>query len=244
MRILVVGDTHANTNFFTSKVFSLAKDFGCNAIFVVGDFGFWPRFASGVSFLSLVSSKAVSTKTPVYFLDGNHEDFFALEDVYGGLSLTDDFIAIRKNLYYSPRGHRWEWDGVSFMTLGGAFSIDREFRTLGRDWFVEETIRQEDIVNACDGGKVDVMLTHDAPHPIDMRSHLGGFYKRFAESEANRRDLTRVVDVVQPKILIHGHYHVGYTEFLGETKVVGLAHDCWYGNISDQFYVLDTKDYR
>lgn len=244
MRILVVGDTHCNHNFMIWKVFNFAENFGCDAIFVVGDFGFWPNTEIGAKFLSSVSYKATEKNIPVYFLDGNHEDFFTLEDVYGGLSNCKDFISIRKNIFYSPRSHSWEWDGVKFLSLGGAFSVDRNRRVMGQSWFTEETLRLVDIENCLRSQKVDVMLTHDCPSAMDIRSISHVFYRTFAESESNRRNLQKVVDHLQPRMLIHGHYHVRHATQCGNTKIIGLAHDKWQGHASDQFHIIDTKDLR
>jgi hypothetical protein len=55
----------------------------------------------------------------------------------------DGFVEVTDRILWAPRGHRWTWQGVRFLALGGAFSIDRQYRKLdsGRwGWFKEEVI--------------------------------------------------------------------------------------------------------
>jgi hypothetical protein len=62
-----------------------------------------------------------------------------------------------------PRGARFTVVGRSFVSLGGAPSIDFETRVPGGDWWPTEMITYEDVAHVVAGGTADVMLTHDAP---------------------------------------------------------------------------------
>ena len=44
-------------------------------------------------------------------------------------------------------------------------------------------------------------------------------------SHEQRKVLGRIVDATSPKVLIHGHYHVGYEASRGGCRVVGLEPD-------------------
>lgn len=65
-----------------------------------------------------------------------------------------------------------EWAGVRFLGLGGAFSVDRNARKVGRSFWFEETITDEEVELACENGKdgVDVMLAHDVFTGVDIKS--------------------------------------------------------------------------
>ena len=64
-------------------------------------------------------------------------------------------MPITPRTLWAPRAHRWTWQGVRFLALGGAYCIDRRDRTLnsGRwGWFTEETITAEQTAAAIAGG--------------------------------------------------------------------------------------------
>lgn len=241
MRYLLGGDSHCDASFVV-WLLNVAEKFDCGAVVVVGDFGFWPKFREGVKFLDNASEVACRVGIPVLWLDGNHEDFDSLEDVYGGLSRRSDPIEIRRNVFYLPRGCRWEVDGVSFMTIGGGFSIDRAKRKLGVDWFTQETLTLDDVKYCVGLEPVDVIFSHDAPLNVPIRTYTG-HYRDYPESNMSRRLLQNIVDYHEPKVLVHGHHHVAYNAFIDGVKVVGLAHNATIGT-GDAFTVLDTKDFH
>lgn len=104
------------------------------------------------------------------------------------------------------------------MSLGGAPSIDFEDRTRGRDWWPEEMISRETAERVAAVGYADVMLTHDAPdHPwqtarvahVCATNPLGWSRDALAYAAVGRHRLTTAFLGVQPRVLAHGHYHVG-----------------------------------
>ena len=121
-RVALVGDTHANAVWTRRVVEELAAE-GVDMVVQLGDFGWWPQ----KEFAKKVSRAAVIAGVTVCFLDGNHEDhehlrFHAsLRRPYRGRT---DPVEMYPSLWYLPRGCAWEWHGVRFRALGGAFSID------------------------------------------------------------------------------------------------------------------------
>lgn len=246
MRILVIGDSHCDTTFI-KNMFTKAEAFDCDALFVVGDFGFWPKFASGRKFLEEISRMATRAKKPLYWIDGNHEDFDSLEDVYGGLSLRSKPIEIRKGIFYMPRGYSWVWDDVKFAGFGGGTSIDKDYRTEGKDWFPQELLTEADVEKSQTIGEVDILFTHDihdmsfAQQAIFLRG--GDTLKNNTPAQNNRKKLQAIVDNLQPKVIIHGHYHIAYSARIDGANIYGL--DCnKYDKIGDSFTVIDTKDFN
>ncbi len=231
-KILLVGDTHGNDNFF-GLACSTAAEYGCDKLFQVGDFGYWAHYKAGVDFLDACEAHLRDNNLKGYWLDGNHENHPLLRELYGpgGVDHNPDFQGfwkIRHNILYAPRGLRWEWDYITFMALGGAYSVDKEFRREGLSWWPEESITEEEAEFAMSGGYVDVMLTHDAPEGTDipcLRRQRALRRDMFPESTQQRLLLRRVVDAVRPKMLVHGHYHNRYSDNLNGTVIEGLGAD-------------------
>lgn len=135
---------------------------------------------------------------------------------------------ISHHITHLPRGHRFELDGVSFLALGGAYSIDKPYRIVNESWWPEETITDEEMALAISGGPVDVMLTHDAPTGVNpFGPETVGNKDEYPESWQNRLRLRMVVDACTPRVLFHGHYHHTYRERLEDTgtEVIGLGRD-------------------
>lgn len=223
-RFLVLGDTHGSLA-DVDRVCRYAIKNDIDHILQVGDWGFLGRGVEHMDLLHKTLNRYAMTMT---WLDGNHECFSLME--YLGIRLdADEPQACTSRISYLPRGYVWAEDGVRFMALGGASSVNRPYLTPGFDWFHQELIRVSDIERAKENGAdgVDVMFTHDAPSSIRLMENLDKSKGEWDPTELNvsaqnRLKLEEVVGAVQPKILIHGHYHWAYNAMWGDTAVLGL----------------------
>ena len=163
-----------------------------------------------MDYLAWLSGELDDDDSWVMFVDGNHEDHKALLQ----LSLRPDgFVEITDRILWAPRGKRWEWFGVGFLALGGAYSIDRHLRKLdsGRwGWFRQEVLTKEQAERAIADGPCDVLLTRDAPEATipSLMSHsilLGGY--RPSEASITPKLIQTVAEATRPRLLIHGHWH-------------------------------------
>jgi hypothetical protein len=97
---------------------------------------------------------------------------------------------------------------VSFGALGGAFSIDHYARTNGLDWWagLEET--QQDDLDLLGDAPLDVLVTHDAPFGAEPAhgSEIGSIDEMRASR--TRRLLADAVAATQPRLVLHGHWHL------------------------------------
>jgi Icc-related predicted phosphoesterase len=251
-RIIVSGDWHGNTNHAYAMI-DRAVAAGVPRIFQVGDFGAWEHMHSGISFFNDVAYHAEQNGVTVYWLDGNHDKTSLVLKLYGDNRDDEGFLICRKNLRYAPRGHRWTWNGVRFMALGGAYSVDKQWR-IEREiatrspeslWFPEEEMNDNDLdtILLTDSSPIDVLLTHDKPRA----SNPGWNRKDYPECRPNQDRIQRAVTVLQPKLLIHGHLHYRYTDQIRSfgdswTTVVGLDADPQAAssyNDKDSWVVLD-----
>lgn len=255
-RMLVLGDTHGDVQFL-ERACRAARKAECDHIVQVGDWGFlWPGRKERNDRLSAITNVLAQFDLHMFFLDGNHEWYGRLEEM-GATVDAPDMVALSDRVTYLPRGFTWEWDGVKFMSLGGAYSIDQDQRTKFIDHWPQETIRYADADRAIAAGHVDVMFTHDVPEGVhkleamlhrtseQYRARYGAKwnYKLDPGSRANRRTLRAVTDEVRPLLLIHGHYHWRYDDTLVgsdyTTEVRGL--DC-NGTGAQAWGVVDTSE--
>jgi len=114
--------------------------------------------SDGRQFMDKVANYARKNAILVYFLDGNHDKTSLLLEKYGNSPDHEGFLRVRNWILYSPRGHRWVWDEVSFISLGGAYSVDKDYRIKvleaqgsgkpERYWFPEEEMTglQSDVI--------------------------------------------------------------------------------------------------
>lgn len=212
------GDTHGNGNHIR-HLFATALRNECQAIFVLGDFGYWEHGREGVEFLDRVNDRAAEVDTEIYFLDGNHDKTGLLLERYGDRRDDEGFMLVRDHIHYAPRGHRWTWAGVRFIALGGAYSTDKQWR-LDRErktgkpgslWFPEEEMSDEDMAAVlADGTPVDVMLAHDKPRA----SNPGWNREDLPECWPNQDRLQRAVAALRPRLYLHGHLHYRYKDHI------------------------------
>ena len=143
--LLVCGDTHGDPNHLI-YLYQMALNENVDAIFQVGDFGYWEHHPDGWSWLDMNSDLAVQNDMPLYWIDGNHENHTMLRRLYGPggekhKPTPEGFWEIRPGVYYVPRGCRWVWNGKHLMGLGGAYSVDKESR-LEDEWAGEKEVER------------------------------------------------------------------------------------------------------
>lgn len=143
--ITVIGDVHAKFGRLHNILEHIPSH---HTVIQVGDFGIWPHYRE-------VLENGFSR--PLYFIDGNHEYFPHLTELS---AITE----LYPNLFYVPRGTYIELDGRKVLFLGGAESIDKEYRREYIDWFREESISYADTAKIDFSWEVDLMITHTPPY--------------------------------------------------------------------------------
>ncbi|MDE0804529.1 MAG: hypothetical protein OSA99_14550 [Acidimicrobiales bacterium] len=159
------------------------------------------------------------------FIDGNHDGFvsrvrYRRADgrvaAAGGLvgarrqaaESPEGFRALSDRVQWIPRGSRWEWNGVRFGAVGGAFSVDWRRRTPGENWWPDhENVADADVVRL-GTDPLDVLVTHDVPLGVPMDAI--STYPLSPSDESNcaltRERLRDAVEATQPSLVLHGHW--------------------------------------
>lgn len=200
MKALVLGDVHADISHirFAQKK---AKENNCEYIIQVGDFGYFPQTDWGQAFLKECSALCTAG-VPIFFIDGNHDDHWNLKQ-------EGSITKIKDGIYHLQRGYSWMLGERKCLALGGAYSIDRNKRILGVSYWEEETIRYQDLEKASRAGDVYFLFSHDCPLEAPLEEYLPIY--DCDRTISNRSCLDIAVSNSNPRMVIHGHYHIMYT---------------------------------
>ena len=174
--IHVTGDIHgAVFERFTPEAMPGEDRWGAeDKLIVLGDFGlvFYPD-GEQFRYERLLEQKKLeyleAKPYEILFIDGNHENFDRLfaetteEERYGGTVRR-----VGRNVFWLQRGQIYTIEGRTFFCMGGAYSIDKDFRKEGISWWARESPTEKEMENASEnliaaGRKADYILTHNCP---------------------------------------------------------------------------------
>ncbi|MDD3147495.1 MAG: metallophosphoesterase [Candidatus Riflebacteria bacterium] len=217
--ILIIGDVHGQFQVLNEQI-QFAESFcecTIDAVIVLGDMGIYEHSLS--RYFVTVSQ---CFKRPVYFLDGNHEEFSRFE------SLVESYKDFMTHL---PRGQVTRICDINFLSLGGACYMDALNSPPGSE------IRDQDI-DLCLANRpedVDLIISHDCPSGIGVPGTPGfEFYGKpgFARSQ-------ELVARFKPRKWFFGHHHRWFNARIENTEFLGLP-ESWKG-----FGLLDAAmNYR
>lgn len=240
-RVWVVGDLHGNSGWIQTLLPAMRRfDPSLRTILQLGDYGFHHPGA-GTHTVDYWAKKAGIERVLVTL--GNHEEWNHISPAQK--TSPGEAIRVSNVVWLLPRPFRFTIGGRQVLSLGGASSVDKAFRTAGKDWFEDELISADMETEAISGGPADLLLTHESPvHAVsEVRAILANNPHEFpAEalsiSAAQRERVQRVSDLVKPSLHFHGHMHVfGDVGLEDGRRVISLDRDTFAGNAG----VLDLR---
>lgn len=250
--VALAGDWHGNTRWARTRIAEVAAN-GVALILHLGDFGIWPG-ASGRVYIDQLEEACAEHGVGIWVTPGNHEDWGSLPRLWTKPENAGRPLHVSEHIAILPRSYRFSLEGRSFVSLGGAPSVDLDFRSRNKDWWAEEAIRREDVAEVVTGGYADVMLAHDAPlAPYEVpavariRNQTGMWSDRaLAYARAKAELMHEAFLGVRPRLFAHGHYHVAdettvaVPDATHETQIWSLNCDGENGNI--RYLDLATLD--
>jgi Icc-related predicted phosphoesterase len=163
----------------------------------------------------------------------NHEYIVALGDVGFSFETLDNvdpkkFVIVGGNHdnyskivniphYLGDYGYVNNFNGIDFFFFRGAYSIDRQYRTIGIDWWEQEQLKIEDFMKARElyrQIKPDVVLTHDCPQ--SLYSYLLPPGAKVYENITSWA-LEELFNIHQPKFWRFGHFHQSWRKVVNGT---------------------------
>lgn len=209
-RLYIRGDTHGRFDFlpyFCMSHETTKKDL----LIILGDVGI--NYYGGEND-ALLKEVICMNDITLLCLRGNHE--MRPSDVKGMVEI--DYCGARAyieyeypNIIYAKDGEIYDINGGRFLTIGGAYSVDKWYRLeMGRQWFANEQLSKEEraqILDKVSGQEVDFILTHTCPlqfQPTEL------FLQGLDESTIDKEMeiwLTEVEEKVWYGNWLFGHYH-------------------------------------
>ena len=149
------------------------------------------------------------------FIRGNHDD----------PALCHEIPAFMGDAGYLPE--------ISLFWVGGGFSIDRDMRTLGVDWWDDEELSYDELSHLI-ARFVDCRPRYVVSHecPASAKTHLLRSSSHAHGSSRTEQALQAMWEGHQPEVWVFGHHHRRVDASLMSTRFVGLG-EMKYGRLED-----------
>lgn len=214
--ILIVSDTHCYYDIVNAQIEYAENVLGhtISSVIHLGDFGIYKT-----QLKHYFKKKKKCFLKPLYFIDGNHEDFKSLHRL----------VKVYENQFtYLPRATVHHIDGYRFLALGGAAYMDAMITEQG-------AVITNKQINAClsiPRSEVDILITHDCPVDIGVPNtpgmdHFGNpGFPRSGELSAH----------FKPRLWFFGHHHEWFSAQDAHTAYHGVC-GIWkgFGLLDDQY---------
>jgi hypothetical protein len=206
--IALIGDIHGEFDILNALLRKLPPE---AVVIQVGDYGLWPEPALSVAdaVANYMPPRRPDPCRPVYWIDGNHE----WAPLTRGVTAVTE---VARNSWFIPRGTVLQLDNRIIGFLGGADSVDKQWRRPEVSWFSDERIMHSEAHRLLENAKghLDLLVTHTPPACI-----VEAMLKRqgapvYEEFQASARTVEQVWDSLGRPPLVCGHMHESF-ESLG-----------------------------
>lgn len=202
--ITLIGDVHGKYEKY-HKILSRTEE---NIYTLqIGDFGFKYDILRNVD------------HTKHLILPGNHDNYS---------------ICYNYSHFLPDYGYMVNFNDIDFFYYRGAYSIDKQYRTIGIDWWDSEEVKIENFMKARElyrDTKPEIMISHDCPS--DVVDYLLEPHQRKYENITGWA-LNELLHIHQPKLWFFGHWHRNWN-----MKINGTHFRC----LNElETYILKKKD--
>lgn len=215
--IYITGDMHGQIDASRFRFFAnfMNKE---DTLIVAGDFGFvWHGKAGDQRQLIKLSRVCKGT---ILFVAGNHENYnslyedYKIED-YKGFKVH----SIKDNIKHIIPNQVFTLEDTVFLTVDGAYSIDREYRVLNNSWWEQEIPTPTSLVEfvlAAEAHKKEInyVISHEAPENLKaelLRGDNNGVHIPKEYTNNMTAYLDGAYDILRKqknfKHWFFGHYH-------------------------------------
>ena len=210
-KFYITGDTHGNFNridYFCQRFETSKEDILC----ILGDAGI-NYYLNKKDYML----KQVLQDMPITFfcIHGNHEErpfnisTYITKKWNGGIVYYEEEFP---NILFAKDGEIYNINGKSILVIGGAYSVDKEYRLLkGWSWFKDEQPNKE-IVKYIEKQITkqryfDIVLTHTCPIKTEPRHMFLPFIDQSKVDKTTELLLQRIADWITFDNWYFGHFH-------------------------------------
>jgi DNA repair exonuclease SbcCD nuclease subunit len=163
--IYITGDTHIPIDIHKLSVANFPEQkqmTKMDFVIICGDFGgVWNNSKEELYWCNWLNDKNFTT----LFVDGNHENFDLLNSYEVKNFAGGKVHFIMEDIIHLMRGQVFEINGVKLFTMGGATSIDKQYRRENISWWKEEIPSTKEYSEALDNlaihkWNVDYIISH------------------------------------------------------------------------------------
>jgi len=211
LNFLVTGDLHAR---WDRLLFLKDLPDDSTAIIVLGDLG-------ADFFCDKMERSRKDTLNSfhnyIYAIRGNHdkrpEDVEDYKLIYDENVKGEVYCCEKRWPYirFFQDGKVYEINGHSALCIGGAYSVDKDFRVMfGHPWFANEQLSNKemaDILNSVNGKSFDFVFTHTCPISWEPRDLFLPSIDQRRVDKTMENFLEDVKKAIKFKVWLFGHYH-------------------------------------
>jgi Calcineurin-like phosphoesterase len=139
----------------------------------------------------------------------------------------------------------WIPDGTvrdNMMFIGGAASIDREYRVTGYSWWPDEEPSHSELLQMVDTylvARPEIMVTHECPESIANLLCLSLGRAKLNISSRCRQAFQSMFELHNPKLWIGGHWHVSFDKIIDTTRFIILNELEWIDVNTETFEIIN-----
>lgn len=232
VNLIALGDIHCNLHCI--HAFIRKYDIKDTIFLQVGDFCINPSTKN----LLKLQKALKATGNCLYINRGNHDNYF---NHYPEDSTDEGKHSFKLNLIdpniikFTKDYDIYNFNGYNFLFIGGAISIDRKSRDLNQDYWSNEHVKQYECLDNILKDKInliDVIISHTSPSYYAPYGFSGMCYKCFKDDPTLERELIRereylsnVSDLLNPYLIVNGHFHNDNKEYREQTIKLNLGID-------------------
>ena len=155
-----------------------------------------------------------SFKINLFFVRGNHEERPENISTYKEIKMFGGKVFIEDNypnLIFAKDGEVYNIDGKSVLVIGGANSVDKEYRIAnGQKWFKDEQLTSDEknkILKKVKGNHYDIVLTHTCPYKYEPREVFKSGIDQSKVDKSMECFLNEIEESINYEKWYCGHYH-------------------------------------
>lgn len=204
--IYITGDTHRDF----SRLYNL-KETEEDLLIVLGDAGInYYLNEEDIRYKDYLKK----FKLKLFIIRGNHEErpeninTYKEVEMFGGkVFIEDDY----PNLIFTKDGEIYNIDGKSVLVIGGAYSVDKEYRLMyGHKWFKDEQLTTKEMNYIFDEVKnkhFDIVLTHTCPYKYEPTEVFIQGLDQLKVDKTMEHFLDKIEENIDYDKWYCGHYH-------------------------------------